>query len=74
MVAEGVSIIQSAINMAVNPTQAGIGSCQHYLRSLFREVVMGTAHAQWGGLLLEIWMHGVVCKLAALSVCDKNHF
>ena len=27
-----------------------------------------------GGLLLEIWMHGVVCKLAALSVCDKNHF
>ena len=41
---------------------------------MFREVVMGTAHAQWGGLLLEIWMHGVVCKLAALSVCDKNHF
>ena len=27
---------------------------------MFREVVMGTAHAQWGGLLLEIWMHGVV--------------
>ena len=41
---------------------------------MFREVVMGTAHAQWGGLLLEIWMRCVVCKLAARSVCDKNYF
>ena len=41
---------------------------------MFREVVMGTAHAQWGALLLGIELHGVVCNLAVLSGCDKDHF
>ena len=43
---------------------------------MFREIVMGTAHAQWGGgaLLLGIELHGVVCNLAVLSGCDKDHF
>ena len=42
---------------------------------MFREVVMGTVHAQGGGaLLLGIELHGVVCNLAVLSGCDKDHF